>query len=102
MAGLKGLSKGESQKNEQMVTEDFIDGAKKRVGKLKVTATRPRRYERYVFSLTPEYSKTIDRLAQVPVNWRANRSDVVKAGIMLLAELDDFAIATAIKNAQSS
>lgn len=101
MAGLKGLGKGDVKKSEQADIEDFISGAKKRVDKLK-PAARPRKYERYVFSLTPEYSKSIDKMAQIPVNWRANRSDVVKAGLMLLAELDDFAIATAIKKAQTS
>lgn len=104
MAGLKGLSKAEvaAKKGEQTDIEDFINGAKQRVDKLAVKPTRPRNYERYVFSLTPQYSKNIDKMAQVPVNFRANRSDVVKAGLILLGELNDFELAAAIRKAQIS
>ncbi|MFQ5561327.1 MAG: hypothetical protein ACE5FU_12205 [Nitrospinota bacterium] len=82
MAGIKGLKKGDRPKVE-MEAEEFISGAQKRtekVGKPK----REKVFERYNFSLTSDISKDIDEISYLPSDFRVNRSDVLKAAILLL------------------
>ena len=50
---------------------------------------KERTYERCMFSLTSEVSKEIDRLSLVPRDFRASRSDVVKAAIAAFAALPE-------------
>lgn len=86
MAGIKGLKKGDRPKVETEA-EAFISGAKKRTEKV----GKPRRervFERYSFSLTPDVSKEIDEISYLPTDFRASRSDVVKAAISLLKNMD--------------
>lgn len=83
---LKGLGKDERHVHE-VKAEDFIKGATKRVASLKIG--KERTYERCMFSLTSEVSKEIDRLSLVPRDFRASRSDVVKAAIAAFAALPE-------------
>lgn len=91
---LKGLKKSDLSGEKQVDIEEFIGGAKKRVDALKPPKTK-REFERYNFSLTPAVSAQIDKLALHP-NFRASRSDVVKAAILYLSEQDEFTINTAM------
>jgi len=86
MAGIKGLKKGDRPKVEQEA-EEFISGVKKRIEKTGATR-RERVYERYTFSLTPDISKDIDEISYLPSDFRVNRSDVIKAAILLLKNKD--------------
>lgn len=83
---LKGLGK-EERHVQEIKAEDFIKGASKRVASLKVS--KERTFERCMFSLTHEVSKEIDRLSLVPRDFRASRSDVVKAAIAAFAALPE-------------
>lgn len=83
---LKGLGKDERH-GQDIKAEDFIKGATKRVAALKVG--KERTFERYTFSLTPEISHEIDRLSLVPRDFRATRSDVLKAAIAAFAALPE-------------
>jgi len=83
---LKGLGK-EERHVQEIKAEDFIKGASKRVASLKIG--KERTYERCMFSLTHEVSKEIDRLSLVPRDFRASRSDVVKAAIAAFAALPE-------------
>lgn len=83
---LKGLGKDERHVQE-IKAEDFIKGASKRVASLKVG--KERTFERCMFSLTHEVSKEIDRLSLVPRDFRATRSDVVKAAVAAFSSLPE-------------
>jgi hypothetical protein len=83
---LKGLGKADREPRD-IQADDFIKGANQRV-----TALKPKRQKTYapcIFSLTAEVSKEIDRLALTPRNFRASRSDVVKAAVALFASLPE-------------
>lgn len=87
MSGLgKGLRK-EDQSAADPKADDFIKGAAERVEKLKPSKKKGRVYKTYTFSLTEEVSADIDRLSCAPSDFRSSRSDVVKAGVMLLKQL---------------
>ena len=88
MSGLgKGLKKEDRSAADAKV-DDFAKGAAERVEKLKPSKkTKGRVYKTYTFSLTEEVSADIDRLSCAPSDFRSNRSDVVKAGVMLLKQL---------------
>ena len=82
MAGIKGLKKGDRPEVEREA-EEFNSGSKKRNEKI----GKPRRekvFERYNFSLNPDISKDIDDISYLPSDFRVNRSDVLKAAILLL------------------
>lgn len=97
---LGGLKKDDRKDKEKVQIDDFISGAKKRVEELKPKRTR--NYERYMFSLTPEVSAAIDRMAFLPTTFRASRSDVVKAALALLEEQEEFLISSYIAKAAKS
>ena len=95
---LKGLKKDD--RSASVDAEAFIAGAKKRVDDLK--PKRERRYQRFMFSLTPEISQTIDELTLAQSGFKVSRSDVVKAAVLLLEQLekeDSFKFNTALRNA---
>jgi len=48
---------------------------------------KKRVFERYTFSLTSGLSRDIDKLSYMPRDFRANRSDVIKAAVNLLNSL---------------
>lgn len=86
---LGGLKKEtELSASEVLINEavaDFIAGAKTHTtGRVK----KKRKYERYVFSLTPAISQHIDALAVVATGHRVSRSDVIKAAVALLSRQD--------------
>ncbi len=81
---LKGLGKDERHVQE-VKADDFIKGASKRVASLKVG--KERTFERYTFSLTPDVSNEIDRISLIPRDFRASRSDVIKAAISAFSAL---------------
>lgn len=83
---LKGLGKDDRHIKE-IKADDFIKGANKRVAALKIG--KERTFERCMFSLTNEVSREIDRLSLVPRDFRASRSDVVKAAIAAFAALPE-------------
>lgn len=95
MAGIKGLKKGDRPKVEAEA-EKFISGAKKRVENTGAVK-RERVYERYTFSLTSDVSKDIDQISYLPSDFRVNRSDVLKAAILLLKSMDKKEIISQLK-----
>lgn len=46
-------------------------------------------FKRVTFSLTDQISEEIDRLSLVPRNFRATRSDVVRAGVAALSAMTE-------------
>ena len=46
-----------------------------------------KKFKRYNFSLTESVSNSIDQLSLVPRDFRATRSDVIKAAIAVFEEL---------------
>lgn len=94
MAGIKGLNKEERKEAttrakqeidleaQEERAEKFIRGAAKR-GK-SINQTHKQKAERCIFSLTKTVSETIDKISYMPKDFRAGRSDVVKAAIALL------------------
>lgn len=82
---LKGLGKDERHVQE-IKAEDFIKGAKQRIAVLTQSNAK---FERCMFSLTAEVSAEIERLSLVPREFRASRSDVVKAAIAAFTELPE-------------
>lgn len=84
---LKGLGKADRESTAKDIqAEQFIKGARQRV-----TALTPSnaKFERCMFSLTAEVSAEIERLSLVPREFRASRSDVVKAAIAAFTELPE-------------
>jgi len=80
---LKGLGK---QDRSEKAIQDFIAGAAERVSVLTPSNAK---FERCTFSLTAEISKEIDRLSLVPRDFRASRSDVIKAAVAAFAALPE-------------
>ena len=95
MAGIKGLNKNNRQEAtkraqqeidppvQEEKAQEFIKGAQKR-GQPKHSSSRTRLYERHTFSLTGSVSNMIDEISYMPKDFRANRSDVIKAAVDLL------------------
>lgn len=84
---LKGLGKPEREVTAKDVqAEHFIKGAKPRVAALTPSNAK---FERCMFSLTAEVSAEIERLSLVPREFRASRSDVVKAAVAAFTELSE-------------
>lgn len=85
---LKGLGKSERPEVEEKALH-FINGVQQRVAAIGKVDESKRVFERYTFSLTKPTSDEIDRLSVVPRNFRASRSDIVKAGISALSRLSE-------------
>ncbi len=95
MAGIKGLNKRDRKdatekarqtinpKVEEEKAQEFIKGVQKRID-TRSNEKRKKLYERHTFSLTKEVSTSIDEISYMPKDFRASRSDVVKAAIDLL------------------
>ena len=83
MPGIKGLMKGDRPDHERRA-EKFISGASPRQ-----THNKAPSFKRYTFSLTADVSAEIDRLSLAPRDFRASRSDVVKAGVEALRQLPE-------------
>lgn len=64
------------------------------------TPARERVYKRITFSLSEDVDQEIDRLSLVPRDFRASRSDVIRAAVALLAAQDEAEIARLMKEAQ--
>lgn len=93
--GLKDLKKGIRTDTEnramQMINPDvlddeadkFISAASNRqnFSNIKKTEKKKSHFIRCIFSLNEEISREIDRLSFLPTNFRAGRSDVVKAAL---------------------
>lgn len=92
---LKGLSKNDRPAVED-IAKDFINGAQQRVMAHATGSKTKRVFERYTFSLTRATSDEIDRLSMIPRTIRANRSDIVKAGIEALGRLSEEELASLI------
>lgn len=96
MAGLKGLNKSERVALDVDV-EQFIRGAQERVVDLTPKPMNPNRtFQRYTFSLTADVSEKIDQISLIPRQFRASRSDVIKAAIELLIHLPESEVIAAL------
>lgn len=63
----------------------------------KQTTAKEKGYKRITFSLSDEVDKEVDRLSLVPRDFRASRSDVIRAAIALLGSIPEAEIARLIK-----
>lgn len=87
MAGLGGLTKTDRELVEKdLQAADFIKGATRRVAALTPSQAT---YKRVMFSLTEQDSAEIERLSLVPRDFRATRSDVVKAAVAAFSSLPE-------------
>jgi Arc/MetJ-type ribon-helix-helix transcriptional regulator len=91
--GLKNLSKAADSGSEAFdpdaAAQAFISGAPVTAG----TAARKKRpgktvYVRTTFSLSKSVNRKIDKLSLAPRNFKVSRSDVVRAGIIALGNLE--------------
>jgi len=99
--GLKDLKKGVRTDTEnravQMINPKAIDdeankfisaaGDRQRYSSISKSEKKELRFIRCIFSLNEDISKEIDCLSFLPTNFRAGRSDVVKAALRALQEL---------------
>lgn len=90
---MAGLGKGLNRENQTAVeakADNFIKGASEKADNLKQTKKiKGRSYKTYTFSLTEAVSTDIDNLSFIPKDFRASRSDIVKAGIQTLKRLPE-------------
>jgi len=77
----------EFKNGAQDTTVRAVISKEKIINRDEIVKKREKIYERYTFSLTPEVSKDIDSISFMPGDFRANRSDVIKAGISLLKSM---------------
>ena len=101
--GLKDLKKGVRPDTEnramQMINPQALDdeadkfisaaGNRQRYSSVQKPEKKTSRFVRCIFSLNEEISKEIDRLSFLPTNFRAGRSDVVKAALNALQEMPE-------------
>jgi hypothetical protein len=92
--GLKGLKREDKLvEDTDQLANQFIKGASERVTDLSPHATasssRERIYQRYTFSLNESVNEKIDQLTLTPRDFRASRSDVIKAALVALASLSE-------------
>ncbi|NWA11935.1 ribbon-helix-helix domain-containing protein [Pseudomonas gingeri] len=95
MAGLKGLAKTSTDEKAQR-TED---AALAFIGSASLVAPKPTepapekkkkpaaKSKRVNFSLDDSIDKQIDKLSMMPRNFKASRSDVIRAGVQLLLSM---------------
>lgn len=60
------------------------------------------KFKRYNFSLTEEVSKKIDELSLKPRSFRCSRSEVVKAGIQALANMNEKELLSILQHVHDS
>jgi len=101
MMGVGNLKKPINPVATSPAADDFINGAKVDGKKpMQVASTRERTYKRITFSLSDELDQEIERLSLIPRDFRASRSDVIRAAVALLAMQDEAKIAQLMKDAQ--
>lgn len=101
MMGVGNLKKPINPAATSPAADDFINGAKVDGKKpMQVASTRERTYKRITFSLSDELDQEIERLSLIPRDFRASRSDVIRAAVALLAMQDEAKIAQLMKDAQ--
>lgn len=94
--GLKNLMRqlDTLEKNSSAVdaaAEAFISAAPVstvQIENRKRRSTSKSSYVRTTFSLSKDVNKQIDKLSLTPRNFRVSRSDVVRAGVMVLLDMD--------------
>jgi Arc/MetJ-type ribon-helix-helix transcriptional regulator len=81
----------------------FIDGAPIS------TSSEPKRkrkkaptFVRTTFSLSKDINRQIDKISLMPRNFRATRSDVIRAGILALQSLEKGALLALLENASKA
>jgi hypothetical protein len=92
--GLKGLKRQDKLvEDTDQLANQFIKGASERVADLSphapASSGRERVYQRYTFSLNESVNEQIDQLTLAPRDFRANRSDVIKAALVALSSLSE-------------
>lgn len=80
--------------------DQFVSGAKVDGAATTRAAAREKVYKRITFSLTEEIDQQIDRLSLVPRDFRASRSDVIRAAVALLAGQSEADIVRLMKENQ--
>lgn len=99
MSGLKGLSK-----SSLPATAGQADAADAFIGAAKVmhngTDAKPSsvRYKRVNLSLDAQVDTELDRMSLLPRDFKASRSDVVKAAVALLATHSEAEIIEMLRN----
>ncbi len=104
MAGVGGLVKKSATTNSSAVNsrkaDEFISGARADgVPKKLQKQSSGQVYKRVMFSLDADIDRTIDQLSLIPRDFRATRSDVIRAAVALLAGMPEQRIAQLIKDA---
>ncbi len=92
----EGLSKNESSiTDNDAATEDFISGAEKRANRYR--RRKKKAHKPCIFSLTQEINDDINKLVLAPKDFKASRSDVIKAGIEVLKRMKKTELVEAIR-----
>lgn len=99
--GIGSLKKPANTAATTPAADDFINGARVDGKNAKPTAAKEKVYKRITFSLSEEIDKEVDRLSLVPRDFRASRSDVIRAAVALLGSLPEAEIARLIKEASA-
>ena len=97
---LKGLRKAPSPAGQTADADAFIGAAKVMHNG---TDTKPSgvRYKRVNLSLDAQVDAELDRLSLLPRDFKASRSDVVKAAVSLLATHSEAEIIEMLRNLRS-
>ncbi|WP_305840246.1 hypothetical protein [Photobacterium leiognathi] len=77
---------------EQQKIDAFARGAEIKIVTKETTSKREKKFKRVTFSLTEHEDQLIDELSLQVRSFRCNRSQVVKAALVLLAEQDEKAL----------
>jgi hypothetical protein len=103
MAGVSGLGKKTTPVNDaalnSQAADAFIAGARADGAQKKLEKTSSAKvFKRVMFSLDADIDRQIDQLSLIPRDFRATRSDVIRAAIALLAGMPEQRIAQLIKD----
>lgn len=96
------LKKDARSKAASKEADDFIAGAKVDGSKAEKPSKRERIYKRVTFSLSDDIDQEIDRLSLIPREFRASRSDVIRAAVAMLASQSDEEIAKRMQEASQN
>lgn len=97
--GIGSLKKTSNPAVNTPAADDFISGARVDGKSTKQAMPKEKGYKRITFSLSEEVDKEVDRLSLIPRDFRASRSDVIRAAIALLGSVPEAEIARLIKEA---
>lgn len=104
--GLKGLTRQPApvdQPENDVAAEVFISGAPVSTAPgLRKRKKKAATYVRTTFSLSKDLNKQIDKLSLTPRNFRATRSDVVRAGVTALLSMDRAELLALLENASKA